>query len=355
MKNISIILLAILAVSLTSCGQYSNSKMESYIKANSSDTTIPKDEVGWKNKLTDQQYYVLRQKGTERPFTGELLLNKEKGTYKCAGCGADLFTDDMKFDSECGWPSFDKEIAGGKILKTVDNSNGMSRTEITCAKCRGHLGHIFDDGPTATGQRYCVNSASLSFEPVSKTTQKNKPVMKTGLDTITLGGGCFWCVEAVYEGLIGVVSVESGYSGGKKVNPTYQEVSSQNTGHAEVTQIVYDRSKTNLDEIFQVFFSTHDPTTINRQGSDKGTQYRSVIFYKNNEQKEAAESIVKELNAKVYDDKIVTQVEPFNAFYKAEDYHQNYYANNKSQPYCQMVVREKVEKFEKLFNDRLKK
>lgn len=355
MKNIIIVLLAIVAVSLTSCGQYSNSKMESYIKENSSDTTIPKDEAGWKNKLTDQQYYVLRQKGTERPFTGEFLLNKEKGTYKCAGCGADLFTDDMKFDSECGWPSFDKEIAGGKILKTVDNSGGMSRTEITCAKCGGHLGHIFDDGPTATGQRYCVNSASLSFEPVSKTAVTNEPKMKTGLDTITLGGGCFWCVEAVYEGLIGVVSVESGYSGGKNVNPTYHEVSSESTGHAEVTQIVYDRSKTNLDEIFKVFFSTHDPTTINRQGNDKGTQYRSVIFYKDKEQKDAAESIVKDLNAKVYDDRIVTQIEPLKAFYKAEEYQQNYYANNKSQPYCQMVVRGKVEKFEKLFKDRLKK
>lgn len=178
----------------------------------------------------------------------------------------------------------------------------------------------------------------------------------SNLETITLGGGCYWCVEAVYENLDGVKSVVSGFSGGKVANPTYEEVCSGSTGHAEVVQITYDSTITNLNEIFKVFFTVHDPTTLNRQGADVGTQYRSVIFYKNEEQKKAAQSIIADLNkAKVYDNPIVTKVEPFKAFYKAEDYHQNYYANNKNQPYCKMVIQPKIEKFEKVFKDKLKK
>jgi len=178
----------------------------------------------------------------------------------------------------------------------------------------------------------------------------------SNLETITLGGGCYWCVEAVYENLDGVKSVVSGFSGGKVANPTYEEVCTGETGHAEVVQITYDKNVTDINEIFKVFFTVHDPTTLNRQGADVGTQYRSVIFYKNVEQKKAAESIISELNkAKVYKSPIVTKVEPFKAFYKAEDYHQNYYANNKNQPYCKMVIQPKMEKFEKVFKDKLKK
>lgn len=178
----------------------------------------------------------------------------------------------------------------------------------------------------------------------------------SNLETITLGGGCYWCVEAVYENLDGVKSVVSGFSGGKVANPTYEEVSTGETGHAEVVQIKYDKTVTDINEIFKVFFTVHDPTTLNRQGADVGTQYRSVIFYKNEEQKKAAQSIIAELNkAKVYNSPIVTKVEPFKAFYKAEDYHQNYYANNKNQPYCKMVIQPKLEKFEKVFKDKLKK
>ncbi|WJS95094.1 peptide-methionine (S)-S-oxide reductase MsrA [Flavobacterium johnsoniae] len=178
----------------------------------------------------------------------------------------------------------------------------------------------------------------------------------SNLETITLGGGCYWCVEAVYENLDGVKSVVSGFSGGNVANPTYEEVCTGETGHAEVVQITYDKTVTDINEIFKVFFTVHDPTTLNRQGADVGTQYRSVIFYKNAEQKKAAESIISELNkAKVYKSPIVTKVEPFKAFYKAEDYHQNYYANNKNQPYCRMVIQPKLEKFEKVFKDKLKK
>ncbi|TDP00833.1 peptide-methionine (S)-S-oxide reductase MsrA [Flavobacterium sp. 245] len=178
----------------------------------------------------------------------------------------------------------------------------------------------------------------------------------SNLETITVGGGCYWCVEAVYENLDGVKSVVSGFAGGNVPNPTYEEVCTGETGHAEVVQITYDKNVTDINEIFKVFFTVHDPTTLNRQGADVGTQYRSVIFYKNAEQKKAAESIIAELNkAKVYSNPIVTKVEPFKTFYKAEDYHQNYYANNKNQPYCKMVIQPKIEKFEKVFKDKLKK
>jgi methionine-S-sulfoxide reductase len=185
-----------------------------------------------------------------------------------------------------------------------------------------------------------------------------KSELKTGLnlDTIALGGGCYWCVEAVYEQLEGVTSVVSGFSGGTTANPTYEEVSSGKTGFAEAVQITFDKSKTNLDEIFKVFFTVHDPTTLNRQGADEGTQYRSVIFYKNEAQKLAAQTIIAALKkGKVYDSPIVTTLEPFTKFYEAEKYHQNYFEKNKDQPYCQMVIQPKLDKFEKIFKDRLKK
>ncbi|WP_394775049.1 peptide-methionine (S)-S-oxide reductase MsrA [Flavobacterium sp.] len=197
----------------------------------------------------------------------------------------------------------------------------------------------------------CVLALSLNGFAQTATAKNT-----SNFETITLGGGCYWCVEAVYENLDGVKSVVSGFAGGNVANPTYEEVCTGTTGHAEVVQITYDKTKTDLNEIFKVFFTVHDPTTLNRQGADVGTQYRSVIFYKNAEQKNAATSIIAELNkAKVYGTPIVTKVEPFKAFYKAEDYHQNYYANNKNQPYCKMVIQPKIEKFEKVFKDKLKK
>lgn len=184
----------------------------------------------------------------------------------------------------------------------------------------------------------------------------DKTKKQSNFETITLAGGCYWCVEAVYENLIGVKSAISGYAGGKVANPTYEDVSTGRSGYAEVVQITYDKNVTNLDEIFKVFFTVHDPTTLNRQGADVGTQYRSAIFYKNEAQKKAAQTIIAAMKKTgIYDSPIITTLEPLTKFYKAEDYHQNYYANNKSQPYCQMVIQPKMEKFEKLFKSRLKK
>lgn len=196
----------------------------------------------------------------------------------------------------------------------------------------------------------------LSLSVFGQNSSNTKNDKKSKLETITLAGGCYWCVEAVYENLIGVKSAISGYAGGKIPNPTYEAVSTGRTGYAESVQITYDKTVTNLDEIFKVFFTVHDPTTLNRQGADEGTQYRSAIFYKNDEQKKAAQNIINALNkAKVYDSPIVTTLEPLTQFYKAETYHQNYYENNKNQPYCEMVIQPKIKKFEKIFKDRLKK
>lgn len=178
----------------------------------------------------------------------------------------------------------------------------------------------------------------------------------SNLETATLGSGCFWCTEAIFLNVDGVAKVESGYSGGKVKNPTYKEVCSGLTGHAEVVQIKFDPAIISYDEILEIFWKTHDPTTLNRQGADVGTQYRSVIFYHNEEQRKLASSYKKKLEEeKVFDDPIVTEIAPFTEFYKAEDYHQNYYNLNSSAPYCSYVIQPKLEKFRKVFAEKLKK
>lgn len=174
-------------------------------------------------------------------------------------------------------------------------------------------------------------------------------------ETATFGGGCFWCTEAIFKSLKGVETVESGYSGGKSPHPTYREVCSGETGHAEVIQITFDPAVISFRELLEVFWETHDPTTLNRQGADVGTQYRSAVFYHSPEQKEIAEKYKAELNKEnVFDKPVVTEITPFDKFYKAEAYHQDYYNNNSTQGYCQIVIVPKLEKFRKVFKDKLK-
>jgi peptide-methionine (S)-S-oxide reductase len=171
----------------------------------------------------------------------------------------------------------------------------------------------------------------------------------------TLGGGCFWCMEALFDDLIGVISVESGYSGGKVAHPTYKEVCTGKTGHAEVVQIAFDPHVISYRDIIRIFFTIHDPTTPNRQGNDIGTQYRSVIFYHSENQKRIAGKVIEEIESeKIWANRVITELEPFKAFYKAEDYHQKYFANNPQQPYCQIVIAPKLMKFRKVYHDRLK-
>lgn len=193
-----------------------------------------------------------------------------------------------------------------------------------------------------------TSKSTLSINQTKKSMEKNT-------DTITFGGGCYWCMEAVFQRLNGVENVASGFSGGQVENPTYKEVCTGLTGHAEVIQISYDTTKISLLEILRVFFTMHDPTTLNQQGNDVGTQYRSAVFYRNEEQKNKVQTLIKALNdADAYPSKIVTQVEPFIKFYKAEDYHQNYYNDNKEQGYCKFVIQPKIEKLEKVFKNLMK-
>jgi len=210
-------------------------------------------------------------------------------------------------------------------------------------------------------QKLYILIIAFSFASCTKSADLSQggyimPPVKEGNKLATFGTGCFWCTEAIFERLVGVESVVSGYSGGEVFNPTYEQVCSGNTGHAEVCQIEYDPKVISFDELLEVFWKTHDPTTLNRQGNDVGTQYRSAIFYHDDRQKEIAESYIAKLDSeKIYSNPIVTEVTPFKNFFPAEKYHQDYYRNNTFQGYCAFVITPKLEKFEKIFKDKLKK
>lgn len=283
-----------------------------------------------KKELSDFEKHVIRDKGTEAPFTGEYNDFKEKGTYTCKQCGEPLYRSEDKFSSGCGWPSFDDEIDGA-VKRTVD-ADGR-RTEITCAKCGGHLGHVFEgERFTDKNTRHCVNSVSLEFVPEAKETTENPET-----ETAIFAGGCFWGVEYLMLNTPGVISTEVGYIGGTTENPTYEDVCSHNTGHAEALRILFDPSKVSFEILARQFFEIHDPTQVNRQGPDVGDQYRSEIFYTTPEQKEEAEKLISILEGKGY--KIATKVTPATTFYPAEDYHQDYYSKKGTTPYCHIYTK----------------
>lgn len=272
--------------------------------------------------LTKVESYVINDKGTEAPFIGKFTNFKESGTYVCKKCGAALYNSTDKFVSDCGWPSFDDEIKGA-VNKFTD-ADGM-RTEIVCASCGAHLGHVFiGERLTSKNTRHCVNSVSLDFVPAK--------LEKGRYGTAIFAGGCFWGVEYFLQKEDGVISVTSGYTGGQVKNPTYREVCTGNTGHAEAVKIVYDPEKTSYEALLKLFLEIHDPTQVGRQGPDIGDQYRSEIFYLNEDQKKIAEKDLGLLRAKGM--KIATAVTKATEFYPAETYHQDYYFNNGKIPYC---------------------
>ncbi|MCX6244963.1 MAG: bifunctional methionine sulfoxide reductase B/A protein [Bacteroidetes bacterium] len=277
-------------------------------------------------KLTPEEERVIVNKGTEAPFTGKYEKFDGKGVYTCKRCGAPLYRSDDKFDAHCGWPSFDDEIKGA--VKRVPDADGM-RTEIQCAKCGAHLGHVFlGEEFTPKNSRHCVNSISLEFVPEAS-------IPKT--DTAIFAGGCFWGVEYYMQKLKGVKSVTSGYTGGHKDHPTYEEVCTGKTGHYEAVEVVFDPLVTSYETVARMFFEIHDPTQMNHQGPDYGEQYRSAVFYRNEEQKKVAEKLIKLLKDKGYN--IVTELRKASVFWKAEDYHQEYYEHKGTLPYCHGYVK----------------
>jgi peptide methionine sulfoxide reductase msrA/msrB len=304
------------------------------------DKIIKRTDEEWKSILSEEAYYVTRAKGTERPFSSEMCHAYDPGTYACVCCGNLLFDSYEKFDSGTGWPSFTQPIKENAIAYHKDKSYGMVRVETICNVCEAHLGHVFQDGPTPSGLRYCINAVALKKVTLDE-------------DVAVLGGGCFWCTEAIFQDLIGVKSVVSGYSGGHVKNPTYKEVCSELTGHAEVIKVTYDPGLISYRDLISIHLTTHDPTTLNRQGADRGTQYRSVIFYRNEQERKIAEECIQQMSS-LYPNPIVTQIEALSVFYPAEAYHQNYFKSNPDAGYCSVVISPKVNKFRSIFKDKLK-
>ncbi|MFA6742813.1 MAG: bifunctional methionine sulfoxide reductase B/A protein [Candidatus Neomarinimicrobiota bacterium] len=273
------------------------------------------------NKLTPAEEKVIIQKGTERPFTGKYNNFSEKGTFTCKRCDAPLYRSADKFDSGCGWPSFDAEIPGA--VKRIPDQDGR-RTEIICANCGAHLGHVFiGENFTANNTRHCVNSISLNFIPADATPKTELAIY---------AAGCFWGVEHYFKQAPGVLATRVGYTGGQTVNPTYRQVCSGKTGHKEAIEVTYDPTKTTYEELTKLYFEIHDFSQTDGQGPDRGEQYLSYIFYRNASQKQIAENLKALLIQKGF--KVATTIEEAGVFYPAEEYHQDYYTKTGKAPYC---------------------
>ncbi len=278
--------------------------------------------------LSPQERDVLLGQGTERPFSGTLVSNKEAGVYTCRLCGLPLFSSAAKFTSGTGWPSFFEPFDSAHIHHERDTRYGTVRTEIQCARCRSHLGHLFDDGPEPTGLRYCLNAASLGFYAEDAELPPESRPVET--ETAFFAGGCFWGIEDRFQQVSGVIDAVSGYQGGRAANPSYKQVCRGATGHAETVRITYDPQRVTYPQLLEWFFKFHDPTQLNRQGPDVGTQYRTAIFAANGGQLREARAYLARLQQsdRFRGRKIVTQLEKAGPFYKAEDYHQDYHAKH---------------------------